>query len=97
MKEARSSKYPSFLKIFAYGFSLPALRLIHDYLPHRKHRTRVNNPYSEWLAVIFGVLHGSILGPLLFNIFLADLFLIHNELILQTLWMIIRHIFLLKM
>ena len=75
MKEARSSKYPSFLKIFAYGFSLPALRLIHDYLPHRKHRTRVNNPYSEWLAVIFGVLHGSILGPILFNTFQQICFL----------------------
>ena len=95
MKEARSSKYPSFLKIFAYGFSLPALRLIHDYLPHRKHRTRVNNPYSEWLAVIFGVLLN--FGTISIQHFLADLFLIHSELILHTLWMIIRHIFLLKM
>ena len=42
-------------KLNAYRFSLPALRLIHDYLSHRKQRTRVNNSYSEWLAVMFGV------------------------------------------
>ena len=66
-------------KLNAYGFSLPALRLIHDYLSHRKQRTRVNNSYSEWLAVMFGVPQGSILAPVLFNIFLAEMFLIHSD------------------
>ena len=58
---------------------LTALRLIHDYLSLRKQRTRVNYSYSEWLAVMFGVTQGSILGLLLFNIFLADLFLILSD------------------
>ena len=53
--------------------------MIHDYLSHRKQRTRVNNSYSEWLAVMFWVPQGSILGQLLFNIFLADLFLIYSD------------------
>ena len=34
-------------KLNVYGFGLPALRLINNYLSHRKQRTRVNNSYSE--------------------------------------------------
>ena len=66
-------------KLNAYGFSLPALRLIHGYLSNRKQRTRINNSYSTWMEIVFGVPQGSILGPLLFNIFLADLFFIVNS------------------
>ena len=60
-------------------FTLPALKLVHDYLSHRKQRTRVNNSYSTLFEILFGVPQGSILGPLLFNIFLADLFFILNK------------------
>ena len=66
-------------KLNAYGFTLPALKLVHDYLSDRKQRTRVNNSYSTWLEILFGVPQGSILCPLLFNIFLADLFFILSE------------------
>ena len=34
-------------KLNTYRFSLPAFRLIHDYVSQRKQRTRVNNSYSE--------------------------------------------------
>ena len=42
-------------KLSAYGFSLPTLRLIHDYLLNRKQRTRINNSYNTWVEMLFGV------------------------------------------
>ena len=56
-------------KLNAYGFSLTALKLVHNYLSNKKQRTRINSTYSSLLEIIFGVPQGSILRPLLFNIF----------------------------
>ena len=67
-------------KLNAYGFSLTALKLVHNYLSNRKQRTKINSAYSSLLEIIFGIpFQGSILGPLLFNIFLIDLFFIIED------------------
>ena len=42
-------------KLNAYGFDLPALRLIHDYLTNRKQRTKIDDNYSSWSEILFGV------------------------------------------
>lgn len=56
----------------AYGFMLPALKLTYNYLSNRKQKTKTHLSYTEWLEIIFGFLEGSVFGPLLFNILLAD-------------------------
>ena len=67
-------------KLNAYGFSLPALRLVHIYLSNKKQRIKINSEFSLREEILFGVPQGSILGPLLFNIFLYNLFFTMNDL-----------------
>ena len=45
-------------KLNAYGFSLPALRLINDFLSNRRQRTRIGNSFSDLIEVILGVPQG---------------------------------------
>ena len=71
-------------KLNAYRFKLAALRLIQNYLPNWKQRTKINTEYSSRENKLFGVPKGSILRPLLFNIFLYDLFLIMNNIKLAS-------------
>ena len=66
-------------KLNAHGFSLTALKLVHNYLSNRKQRTEISSMHSSLLEIIFGVPQGSILGPLLFNIFLIHLFFIIED------------------
>ena len=56
-----------------YGLQPNALKQMESYLTGRFQRRKVNNSYSSCSEIITGVPEGSILGPLLFNIFLNHL------------------------
>ena len=61
-------------KLQAYGFDDQALSYVYSYLSVRKQRTKINGAFSVWCDIMSGVPQGSILGPLLFNIYLNDIF-----------------------
>ena len=63
-------------KLHAYGLDLASLNIPQDYFTNRKQRTKVNLFCSFWEKILSGVPQDSILGPLLFNIFMCDMFLI---------------------
>ena len=52
------------------------------FLKNRKERVNLNSSFSEWETILTGVPQGSILAPLLFDIFLNDFFLVvtHSQL-----------------
>ena len=63
-------------KLAAYGLSEEALMYILSYLSNRKQCVRINDTYSEFENIIMGVPQGSILGPLLFSLYLFFFILI---------------------
>ena len=62
-------------KLKAYGLDEKAVNLIQSYMSNRKLCVRVQNIHSSLSDILKGVPQGSILGPIIFNVFLNDIFL----------------------
>ena len=76
-------------KLPAYHLDMSSLRFTQSYLKDRYHRVKANSSYSLWSLIKYEVHQGSILDPILVNIFLCGLFFLVDSVDIQVMLMII--------
>ena len=74
------------MKLHVYGFGKKIFGLVNRYLKIRKKKVKINTTFSTWTDLISGVPRRSVLGLLLFNIYLNDLFFFLQEVNVCIFW-----------
>ena len=74
-------------KLHADGFNKKALTFLYSYLKRRKQRVKMNDTENFFHILLSGVPRGSIVGPILFNLCMNDLFFSLKKLNMQILQM----------
>ncbi len=69
------------MKLQSFGVGGPVLSILTQFLTDCTHRVCVDSIYSDWYSVHTGVSLGSVLRPLLFNVYTSDLLQITRNLI----------------
>ena len=60
-------------KLISFGFSRRSTKLFTNYLTNRRQYVQIEDKKSKILPIYFGVPQGSILGPILFNLYVSEL------------------------
>ena len=66
-------------KLYTFGLYMDAITFIYSYMKRRKQGVKINDTESLFKILLSGVPQGSILGPILFNIFINNLLFFINE------------------